>query len=63
MFPKWLKKVVIKSRVDDDNDDYVNDDNSDHGANSIALLPRLPTSLVSYLLVFTLLYSSFMPLH
>lgn len=35
-FPKRLKQVVVKSRIDDDCDDYV--DNSDYRDNNIVAL-------------------------
>lgn len=57
VFPKRLKQAVVKSRINDDSDDYLDEDNSDHRDNSAALLPTLPTPFESHLLVFILLCS------
>lgn len=43
-WPKRLKQVIVKRRVNDNSYDYVDDDNIDHrNNNTVALLPRLPT--------------------
>ena len=62
IFLKKIKQAIVKSRIDEDSEDHIDESNSDCTDNRVvALLLRLPIPHESHLLVFTLLYN-FLPL-